>query len=499
MSAAYAFQAMPVETATFRFYEELNDFLAPERRRHEFSHVLAQRATVKHMIEAFGVPHTEVELVLVNGESVGFERVLRDGDRVAVYPVFEAFDVTPLVRVRPAPLREPRFIADAHLGGLARVLRMAGFDTLYADALPDDEIARLAQAQHRIVLTRDRDLLKRRDITHGCYVHAQDNAGQAHEVFERLDLRGAARPFTRCLSCNAPLRAVDKAQVESRLPPRVRAQHERFALCEGCGRLYWEGLHWKRMRATVDALVGSRPREEARGGPRVVQSTPSAPGAAMSNRILPITDELYRYALDHSLREHPAQAALREATRSHPYAGMQIAPEQGALMAMLVKLIGARRTIEIGVFTGYSALAVALALPADGRVLACDISDDYTRIGKPFWAQAGVADRIDLQLAPALATLDARLSAGEAGRYDFAFIDADKTSYEAYYERCLQLLRPGGLIVIDNTLWGGDVARPSESADTRALQALNDKLHHDERIDLCLLPFSDGVTLARKR
>jgi predicted O-methyltransferase YrrM len=219
----------------------------------------------------------------------------------------------------------------------------------------------------------------------------------------------------------------------------------------------------------------------------------------MANRTLTLDDTLYRYVLDHSMREHPAQTALREATRQHPHAGMQISPEQGQFMALLVKLLGARRTIEVGVFTGYSALAVALALPDDGRVLACDVSDAYTRVGKPFWEQAGVAHKIDLQLAPALHTLDARLAAGEAGAYDFAFIDADKRSADAYYERCLQLVRTGGLVAIDNTLWGGEVARAARDADTQALQALNDKLHADERVDLSLLPISDGLTLARKR
>ncbi|RQP24334.1 class I SAM-dependent methyltransferase [Piscinibacter terrae] len=217
------------------------------------------------------------------------------------------------------------------------------------------------------------------------------------------------------------------------------------------------------------------------------------------SRTLTIDDTLFQYIVDHAAREHPAQVGLREATRDHPYAGMQIGPDQGQFMALLVKLIGAKRTIEIGVFTGYSALSVALALPEDGRVLACDINDEFTRVGKPFWKQAGVEHKIDLKLQPAMKTLDERLAAGEAGRYDFAFIDADKRSYDGYYERCLQLVRQNGLIAIDNTLWSGEVARPAKNEDTAALQALNDKLHRDERVDVSLLTVGDGLTLARKR
>jgi predicted O-methyltransferase YrrM len=219
----------------------------------------------------------------------------------------------------------------------------------------------------------------------------------------------------------------------------------------------------------------------------------------MSNRSLGLDDTLYDYLLAHSLREHPEQIALREATRGHPCAGMQISPEQGQFMALLVKLLGARHTLEIGVFTGYSALSVALALPDDGRILACDISNEYTSVGRPYWKRAGVAHKIDLRLAPALQTLDAELAAGASGQYDFAFIDADKTGYADYYERCLRLLRPGGLIAIDNVLWSGDVAQPARDDDTRALQALNQRLHDDERIDLSMLPVGDGLTLARKR
>lgn len=240
-------------TASFRFYEELNDFLAPQRRRREFSVPCARAATTKHMIEALGVPHTEVELILLNGTSVGFDTLLREGDRVAVYPKFEAFDITPLLRVRERPLRELRFVADTHLGSLARLLRMMGFDTLYDNGFADDEIERIAAAQHRIVLTRDRDLLKRARITHGCYVHALRPQQQFCEVFERLDLARSAHPLTRCPACNAALRAVDKAQVADRLPPGVGEQYQRFATCERCARVYWAGEHWARLRALLDA------------------------------------------------------------------------------------------------------------------------------------------------------------------------------------------------------------------------------------------------------
>lgn len=242
-------------TATFRFYEELNDFLTPSRRHSAFEAPCAQAATTKHMIEALGVPHTEVELILVNGESAGFDRLIADGDRIAVYPKFETFDVTPLLRVRERPLREPRFVADAHLGGLARLLRLAGFDTLYDNDFGDGEIVELAAREGRIVLTRDRELLKRREVTHGCFVHALKPERQVREIFDRLDLARSARPFRLCLECNAPLRPVDKALIADRLPPRIRERQERFTTCDVCGGVFWEGSHWQRMRALLDDLL----------------------------------------------------------------------------------------------------------------------------------------------------------------------------------------------------------------------------------------------------
>lgn len=217
-------------------------------------------------------------------------------------------------------------------------------------------------------------------------------------------------------------------------------------------------------------------------------------------RFLPLDDRLYAYVLEHSGREPEVMRALREETAAMEHAGMQIGFDQARLMALLVKLIGARRCIEVGVFTGYSSLAVALALPGEGRIVACDMSEEWTAVARRYWQQAGVADRIDLRLGPAVQTLDAMLAAGERGRYDFAFIDADKSAYADYYEKCLGLLRPGGLIAIDNTLWSGEVAdRSKQGRDTRALRALNDALARDERVDVAMLTVGDGVTLARKR
>lgn len=220
----------------------------------------------------------------------------------------------------------------------------------------------------------------------------------------------------------------------------------------------------------------------------------------MSNQTLTLTPALYRYLLEVSLREPPVLQQLRADTAGLPEANMQIAPEQGQFMALLVQLLGARRVIEIGVFTGYSALAVALVLPPDGRLLACDIEPTWTSRAQAVWQAAGVADKIELRLAPALTTLDTLLAEGQAGRFDFAFIDADKENYIAYYERLLPLLRTGGLIAVDNVLWDGRVIDPADQEpDTVAIRAFNQHLRADPRISLSLVPIGDGLTLALKR
>jgi caffeoyl-CoA O-methyltransferase len=220
----------------------------------------------------------------------------------------------------------------------------------------------------------------------------------------------------------------------------------------------------------------------------------------MTNKTIGLSDELAAYVVDVGTREPRVLARLREETTALPEHRMQIAPEQGAFLALLVELTGARRCLEIGTFTGYSSTAVAMALPEDGRIVCCDVSEAWTSIARRYWDEAGVARKIDLRIAPATETLDGLLADGAESTYDFAFVDADKTGYDGYYERLLRLVRPGGLIALDNTLWGGRVLdQDADDEDTRALQALNRKLAGDDRISLCLLPVADGVTLARRR
>jgi len=220
----------------------------------------------------------------------------------------------------------------------------------------------------------------------------------------------------------------------------------------------------------------------------------------VTRRTNQLTDDLHGYLLDVSVREPDVLRRLREETAALPESNMQIGPEQGQFMGLLVELIGAKHTLEIGTFTGYSALAVALALPFDGRVIACDLSEEWTSVGKPFWEQAGQAHKIELRLGPAVESLDGLLAQGRAGEFDFAFIDADKVGYTAYFERCMQLVRCGGLIAIDNTLWEGKVVDADVTdADTEAIRRFNAELRDDERVSLSLVPIGDGLTLARKR
>jgi predicted O-methyltransferase YrrM len=220
----------------------------------------------------------------------------------------------------------------------------------------------------------------------------------------------------------------------------------------------------------------------------------------MLKKTVGLDDPLYDYLLSVSLREPEILLQLREETASLPNARMQIAPEQGQFMALLVQLLGATKTLEIGVFTGYSSLCVALALPPNGKIVACDVSEEYTAVARRYWEAGGVAHKIDLRVAPALETLDELLAAGQAESFDFSFIDADKGNYEGYYERSLQLVRPGGLIAVDNVLWSGRVADPqNQDSSTKTIRAFNEKLHHDERVTLSLVPIADGLTLARKR
>jgi uncharacterized protein with PIN domain len=241
---------------SIRFYSELNDFLPPRRRQVQFEHALNERASIKHVIETLGVPHTEVDLILVDGASVDFSYRVGDGDRISVYPIFESFDVGPLVRVRPQPLRETRFVLDVHLGRLAGYLRMLGFDALYRNDYHDEELAEVSQRERRILLTCDRGLLKRSAVTHGYLVREIDSTAQLAEVVRRFDLTGAIRTFTRCMRCNGALEPVAKDAIQDRLLPKTRRYYDEFSMCRGCERIYWQGSHHEDMQRRLERLLG---------------------------------------------------------------------------------------------------------------------------------------------------------------------------------------------------------------------------------------------------
>ncbi len=244
-------------SASFRFYAELNDHLPPKLQYATAEKRFYVPASVKDMIESFGIPHAEVDLVLVNGESSDFARLVKNGDRVAVYPVFESIDITPVLRVRPQPLREPKFVLDVHLGRLAGYLRMLGFDTVYANEAGDLELVRISAEQRRILLTRDRGVLKHSAVTHGYWLRETDSRRQAEEVVRRFDLARSLRPLTRCMVCNETLKEVSRAEVEERAPKETLEWCNEFRECGGCRRVYWEGSHSRRMRQWIGQLAAT--------------------------------------------------------------------------------------------------------------------------------------------------------------------------------------------------------------------------------------------------
>lgn len=256
----------PVHRAEFRFYEELNDFLPADKRKRAFAYSFTGTPSVKDTIEAIGVPHTEIDLILVDGRSVDFDRRLEGGERVAVYPVFERLDIEPLARLRPEPLRVPRFVLDVHLGTLARHLRLLGFDAFWRNDLDDAEIIDISLAEKRIILTRDRGILKVGRVMHGYWLRTTDPLAQLDEVVRAIDLGARIAPYTRCLECNGELADVEAAEIAAEVPERVLAEHSQFKRCSGCGRVYWAGTHQRRLDVIVARARAAGGAPVARGG-----------------------------------------------------------------------------------------------------------------------------------------------------------------------------------------------------------------------------------------
>jgi len=244
-----------MKCADVRFYGELNDFLPAWRKRRTTSYAFEVSGSVKDMIEALGVPHTEVDLILANGESVDFSSRVQNGDRISVYPVFEAIDISPLVRLRPQPLRELRFVADTHLGRLSAYLRMVGFDTTYRSDYLDEELAKISSDEKRILLTRDRGLLKRNIVTRGYCVRAVNPRQQLVEILQRFDLLGSIVAFQRCVHCNVLLQPTRKELISDRLQPETKQYYDEFSVCPSCDRIYWKGSHYRRMQRFIESVI----------------------------------------------------------------------------------------------------------------------------------------------------------------------------------------------------------------------------------------------------
>lgn len=245
-----------MQEARFRFYAELNEFLPREKRGSEFTHCFRERASIKDMIESLGIPHSEVDLILVNGKSVDFSFLVQDRDRVSVYPVFESLNIRQVSRVRPEPLRETRFVLDVHLGRLARILRMLGFDVLYSPDFTPEEIVQISLSEKRIIISKSRGLLKRKEVTHGYCLNSSDPEEQAGLVLRRFDLFEDIEPFTRCMECNSALEEVTAGEASDLVPPDVLAKQDRFSYCPSCRRVYWKGSHYLRMKEKIQRMAG---------------------------------------------------------------------------------------------------------------------------------------------------------------------------------------------------------------------------------------------------